>query len=180
MTVDEFDSWVDKHVDMILENKKVDLHIRQIERHTIIETDIRCEVQVVFWDTFDSPCGFRCGANIGVDNFYVLRHGDEFTLCCETCHDQRFDTADAKAKRIRTQPSLDAWLHNHGRSVRAPCRICSDRQPKMHFYLDAWEGGHDVARSNRGDDDPSNMAPIHPRCNKDQKKKTFSEYLNGK
>ena len=58
-------------------------------------------------------------------------------------------------------------------------RICDDRQPKMHFYLDAWHAGHDVAHSKGGSNLPENKAPIHPACNSDQRTKTFSQYKNG-
>ena len=187
MSADEFDEWTEKKSDAMredkkvdLENKKVELEIRTIDRTTIIETDVRCEVSCVFSDTFDAPCGFKCGSNISVDCFYMLRRGDEFTLCCANCSEKKGDHADGRAKRVKDNNKSLAWQRYHGRAVRAPCYICGDRQPGMHFYLDEWHAGHDVSRKKRGSNKPENLAPIHPGCNRRQGQQTFDEYMGKK
>ena len=47
---------------------------------------------------------------------------------------------------------------------------------QIHFYLDAWEAGHDIPRSKDGDNSIFNMAPLHVRCNNNQRTKTFAQY----
>ena len=184
MSADEFDEWAEKKSNEMredkkveLEDKKVELEMRTIERTTIIETDVRCEVSCVFSDTFDAPCGFKCGSNISVDCFYMLRRGDEFTLCCANCSEKKGDHADGRAKRVKDENKSLAWQRYHGKAVRAPCFICGGRQPSMHFYLDEWHAGHDVPRKKRGSNKPENLAPIHPGCNRRQGQMTFNEYM---
>ena len=173
MSPEEFDEWADIQSDR--EDNRVQLEI--LNRKTIIETDVRCEVTCVFSDTFDAPCGFRCGSNIRVDCFYALRHGDEFTLCCETCSEKKGGHADGMAKRIKDPKKSAAWQRHHGKVIRAPCYICGDRQPNMHFYLDEWHAGHDVPRKKNGSNEPENLAPIHAGCNRRQGTRTFKEYM---
>ena len=186
MSVVQFDVWIEKQeaaIDLRRTAKIDELKARATRAHarrtSIIETDVRCGVERVFKTKFDAPCGYGCGKTIAVDNFYILRYGDAFTLCCKGCYDVKCEMANGRAERIKDVDSSNAWQHHHGRNVRALCYICGDRQPKFHFYLDSWEAGHDVAHSKDGDKSPENLAPIHPRCNKDQKTKTFAQYMNG-
>ena len=186
MSVVQFDVWIEKQEAAIdlrrtakIDELKARATLAHARRTSIIETDVRCGVERVFKTKFDAPCGYECGKTIAIDNFYVLRYGDAFTLCCKGCYDVKCEMANGRAERVKNVDSSNAWQHHHGRNVRALCYICGDRQPKFHFYLDSWEAGHDVAHSKDGDKSPENLAPIHPRCNKDQKKKTFAQYMNG-
>ena len=193
MSVAQFDVWVERQeaeIDLRRKTKTDELKSRaiiaetkrkvaQANRTSIIETDVRCEAEHVFKTNFDVPCGYGCGNTMAVDHFYVLRHGRNCTLCCRSCYDRKGDMAHGKAERIKNMDATQAWQYHHGRNVRGTCYICGDRQPEIHFYLDSWDAGHDVPHSDDGDKSPENLAPVHPRCNKQQRKRTFAQYMNG-
>ena len=143
------------------------------ERRHIREPDVRAKVEVVFDEAFDVPCGYACVAHRSARavHYFVVREGDEFTLCCRSC-------CLAKRKEGCMKPSLArCWINRHGRNIRGCCRHCGPPASRttMHVLLDVWHAGHDEARSKGGSPDAANLAPLHPRCNCDQGVETFRQ-----
>ena len=143
------------------------------ERRHIREPDVRAKVEVVFDEAFDVPCGYACVAHRSARavHYFVVREGDEFTLCCRSC-------CLAKRKEGCMKSSLArCWINRHGRNIRGCCHHCGPAsRTTMHVLLDGWHAGHDEARSKGGSTDEANLAPLHPRCNLDQGVETFEEY----
>jgi len=147
------------------------------ERRRIREPDVRTEVEIVFDEAFDVPCGYACGAQISAVHYFVVREGDEFTLCCRSCCLAKAKEGCGTAKRIMKPSRARCWINRHGRNIRGCCHHCGPAsRTTTHVLLDGWHAGHDEARSKRGSTHEANLAPLHPRCNLDQGVKTFEEY----
>lgn len=152
---------------------------RVAEQRSIHEQDVSTVVDEVFGDTFASLCGQDCGAEITVDRFYVLRDGDLFTACCSKCFRAGVKSGLAGKKRIAEKMRRLVWNKYNGKRVEGQCFHCGEGGRKIHFYLDSWHLGHDLADSNGGDRVEDNLAPLHPRCNWDQGTRSFEEYGMG-
>ena len=147
------------------------------ERRRIREPDVRAEVEVVFDEAFDVPCGYACGAQISAVHYFVVREGDEFTLCCRSCRLAKAKEGCGTTKRIMKPSRARCWINRHGRNIRGCCHHCGPAsRTTIHVLLDGWHAGHDEARSKRGSTHEANLAPLHPRCNLDQGVETFEEY----
>ena len=149
---------------------------RRVSIRRIRERDVRREVEVVFDNDFDAPCGFDCGQQISADRFFVVRDADDFTLCCRKCCTSKGAQGLGTLKRIMSRLRFRAWTKCHGRNIRGHCMHCGPDSTKMHFLLTAWHAGHDIARSHGGSSDEGNLSPLHSRCNIDQGTETFDEY----
>jgi hypothetical protein len=147
------------------------------ERRRIREPDVRAEVEVVFDEAFDVPCGYACGAQISAVHYFVVREGDEFTLCCRSCCLAKAKDGCGTTKRIMKPSRARCWINRHGRNIRGCCHHCGPAsRTTMHMLLDGWHAGHDEAKSKGGSTAEGNLAPLHPRCNHDQGVETFEDY----
>lgn len=147
------------------------------ERVRIREPDVRAEVEIVFDEAFDVPCGYSCGAQMSAVHYYVVREGDDLTLCRRHCFIEKGKQGFGKTKRIMKPSRAHCWINSNGRQVRGQCHHCGpSSRTTIHLLLDEWHAGHDEAKSKGGSLDASNLAPLHPRCNFDQGVSSFAEY----
>lgn len=145
----------------------------------IIEPEVRALVEDVFRTSFSIPCMFdTCENVITLFKFYVIRDDDVFYACCYVCYRIEKKNGKPGEPKIAGKDRRLAWEHHNGNNAFGSCYHCKEFEHKhqIHFYLDAWEAGHDVAQSKGGDNSIFNMAPLHVRCNNNQRTKTFAQY----
>ena len=181
-TAEEFYEWVDQEaqaaVAATVAQAAAAATVAQAESESrkIRECDVRLLVDEVFESRFDAPCVYECGGTISLDRFYVVRDGCLFNACCSKCYRREVKAGMPGKKRITECVRRETWRRHNGTKVRGPCFHCGARGDLIHFYLDTWHAGHDLAAARGGEREPLNMAPLHPRCNWDQGTKAFDEY----
>lgn len=142
----------------------------------IRECDVRITVAETFEQKFRVPCGKECGSDINLAAYYVVRDGELYTACCLQCYRSHLKAGKPGVRRVMERGRREAWFKHNGRIAEGPCYHCGVRGGLMHFYLDAWQGGHDIPASKGGTREADNMAPMHVRCNLDQGVESFDEY----
>ena len=168
-TAKQFFAWVDREEERRAEEKR-------IKGRRIRERDVRNCVDENFSENFDTPCSYNCGTTISVDRFYVVRDGDMLNTSCSKCYRKELKMGKPGKVRVADRARIKTWLRHNGRHVEGNCFHCGEDGRPIHFYLDSWHAGHDVAASNGGGRDEKNMAPMHPTCNWDQGIRTFADY----
>jgi hypothetical protein len=155
----EFYAWVDEE----------QLHVK--------ERDVIPLVEEIFASDFNAACGYKdCAATISVDRFYVVREGDLCNACCSRCYRREVRAGKRGAPRVAERVRCRTWKRHSGEQVEGSCYHCGSGGRSMHFYLDSWHAGHDKAAVEGGNRHEDNMAPLHPRCNWDQRTRSFDEY----
>ena len=192
-TAAEFIAWVD------IQEKAADDRLRSIESiqqahataqqaratahaRRILEPEVMALVDEIFPDNFVATCMYpECGNQVTVAKFNVIRDGDDHLVCCRGCYRRETKSGKPGRTRMAAKYRVEVWKHHHGDSVFGECFHCKKlgRQHKVHFYLDAWEAGHNVAAANNGDKSMFNMAVLHSKCNKDQGTSDFADYHAG-
>jgi hypothetical protein len=144
----------------------------------IRERDIRALVIKAFGSSFSVDCTYGCGNTISLDQFYVVSDEGACNACCKECYRRNVKSGKSGKIRVTDRCRRETWRHHNDGKVLGPCYHCGPAGGLIHFYMDAWHAGHDVARIKGGNNSPDNMAPLHPRCNWDQSVQTFREYLD--
>ena len=184
-TTEEFYAWVDREEEK--NNREEEKKNRDEEKKTreeeekrkvrrIRERDVRIVVDEVFSNKFEAPCSYECGSTITVDRFYVVRDGDLFNASCSKCYRRELKAGKPGKARVADRARSKTWLRHNGMRVEGNCIHCGEAGRSIHFYLDSWHAGHDIAAANGGERNEHNMAPMHPTCNWDQGKVSFAEY----
>jgi hypothetical protein len=136
----------------------------EIKAGRIRERDIRGAVRVVFEKEFERPCELRCGQDITVDNFYVAKTRDSLSLCCRVCSQSHARNGFSTRARIATLHRRHAWGQVSAPSVRSHCFVCGPDGGSIHFYLDAWHTGHNVAKFQGGALCKDRAEPLYVLC----------------
>ena len=146
----------------------------------VIEPEVCALIEDWFREKYSIVCMYDgCSNVITLVKFYVVRHdNDIFYACCHICYSIKKNDGKPGRPIIALPYRRDTWVHHNGENAFGVCYHCNlaGRKNRVHFYLDTWEAGHDIPRSQDGSDDVSNMAPMHVRCNKNQATKTNKQY----
>ena len=138
-------------------------------------------VDELFIENWSATCMYDgCQNVITVAKFHVIRDVNLFYACCAPCYRRELKSGKPGIPKRADSERLRTWERHNGENVLlGTCFHCNvvGRKKKIHFYVDAWEAGHDIADKDGGSATADNMAPLHVRCNKNQKTKTFKEHL---
>ena len=194
-TVNDFYKWLD--LEIYADRQKADANARIAEANArtveastlalqitqkakvIIEPEVRALVEDIFRTSFSMTCMFdTCESVITLAKFYVIRDDDVFYACCYICYRIEKKNGKPGEPKIAGKDRRLAWEHHNGNNAFGACYHCKEfgHKHQIHFYLDAWEAGHDIPQSKNGGNSIFNLAPLHVRCNNNQRTKTFAQY----